>query len=292
MAALLPVIARHPVVAFMVIGLGGYFLTAAIPPIVNAHVLPFDLPLHGVLGGVLGVGVGAFLVTGALAGREGVVDLARRSLRWRVPVRWYLVALFTVPVGATLISLVIYGSKALAAPAGGWPRALAEVAGVFLLQLVLFQLAEEIGFTGFLQHHWQDRYHPMKLTLYVALLWAVWHLPDHFAEEGWGVEALISAPIVFAVEFVSLFFARALFVWFYNVTAFSVLLVAIFHASFDGAFNQLSYDVVPASSTARFLIFSAVIVLAATTVIIATKGQLGRNKVAVETHSGVSDANP
>jgi hypothetical protein len=52
---------------------------------------------------------------------------------------------------------------------------------------------------------------------YVALLWAVWQLPDHFAEEGWGVEALISAPIVFAVEFVSLFFARALFVWFYSV---------------------------------------------------------------------------
>ncbi len=88
---------------------------------------------------------------------------------------------------------------------------------VFLLQLVLFQLVEEIGFTGFLQHQWQDRYHPMKLALYVALLWAVWQLPDHFAEEGWGVEALISAPIVFAVEFVSLFFARALFVWLYSV---------------------------------------------------------------------------
>ena len=51
--------------------------------------------------------LGAFLVTGALAGRECVVDLARRSVRWRVPVRWYLVALFTVPVGATLISLAI-----------------------------------------------------------------------------------------------------------------------------------------------------------------------------------------
>ena len=145
-----------------------------------------------------------------------------------------------------------------------------------MLQLVLFQLAEEIGFTGFLQHHWQDRYHPMKLTLYVALLWAVWHVPDHFAEEGWGVEALISAPVIFAYEFISLFFARALFVWFYNVTAFSVLLVAIFHASFDASINQLSYDVVPASNTIRLLIFSAVVVLAATTVIIATKGWLGR----------------
>ena len=39
----------------------------------------------------------------------------------------------------------------------------------------------------------------MKLTLYVALLWAVWHMPDHFAEEGWGIEQLISAPVVFAI---------------------------------------------------------------------------------------------
>jgi membrane protease YdiL (CAAX protease family) len=278
MAALLRMIARRPVTSFMVIGLGAGFLTASIRPIADAEILPFDMPLHGLLGGVLGVGLGAFLVTAALKGRDGVVDLARRSVRWRVPVRWYLVALFTVPVGATLLSLVIYGPQALASPAGGWPRALAEVAAVFLLQLVLFQLAEEIGFTGFLQHHWRDRYHPMELTLYVALLWAVWHLPDHFAEEGWGVEALISAPVVFAIELVSLFFARALFVWFYNVTGSSVLLVAIFHASFDAAISRLSYDVVPASNTARFLIFSAMIVLAAAVVIIATKGRLGRAK--------------
>ena len=121
-----PVIARHPVVAFMVIGLGASFLTAAIRPIADAEVLPFGLPLHGVLGGVLGVGVGAFVVTGALAGRDGVVDLARRSVRWRVPVRWYLVALFTVPVGATLLSLAIYGPQALASPPvagrGRWRR--------------------------------------------------------------------------------------------------------------------------------------------------------------------------
>jgi len=289
MAALLCTIARHPVLAFMVLGLGAGFLTAAIRPIAEADVLPYGLPLYGFLGTVLGVGLGAFVVTAALAGREGVVDLARRSVRWRVPVRWYLVALLTVPVGATLISLPIYGPQALASPAGGWPRALAEVAAVFLLQLVLFQLAEEIGFTGFLQHHWQDRYHPMKLTLYIALLWALWHVPDHFAEEGWSVEALISAPVVFAIGFVSLFFARALFVWFYNRTGYSVLLVAIFHASFDAAISQLSYDVVPASNTARFLIFTAVIVVFAAAVIIATKGQLGRAKEAVETQAGVSD---
>jgi uncharacterized protein len=270
-------VARHPVLAFMLISLGIGFVTAAIPPIVDSEILPFGLPLHGVFMS-LGVGLAAFLVTAASSGRSGVADLRRRSLRWRVPLRWYLIALLSVPIGATLISLAIYGAPAT--PSGGWTRALADIAAVFLLQLVLFQLAEEIGFTGFLQHHWQDRYHPLKLTLYVALLWAAWHLPDHFAEEGWGVEALISAPVIFAIEVVSLFFARALFVWFYNRTGSSVLLVAIFHASFDAAFNQLSHDLVPASSTARFLIFSAVVILFATVVIIATKGQLG-GRVAV-----------
>jgi membrane protease YdiL (CAAX protease family) len=189
---------------------------------------------------------------------------------------WYLIALLTVPVGATLISLAIYGTDALAAPSGGWLLVLAEVGAAFLLQLVLFQLPEEIGFTGFLQHFWKDRYHPMKLTAYVALLWALWHIPDHFAEEGWGVDQLIAAPVIFAIEFVSLFFARALFVWLYNRTGNSVLLVAIFHASFDAAINQLSDDVVPGSNTARFFIFSGVIVAAAIAVILATKGQLGR----------------
>jgi membrane protease YdiL (CAAX protease family) len=281
-------VARRPVLAFMLISLGIGFVTAAIPPIVDSEILPFGLPLHGVFMS-LGAGLAAFLVTAALSGRAGVADLTRRSVRWRVQVRWYLIALLSVPVGATLISLVIYGPQALAMPSGGWPRAVAEVVAVFVVQLVLFQLAEEIGFTGFLQHHWQDRYHPMKLTLYVALLWAVWHVPDHFAEEGWGVDALISAPVVFAVEVVSLFFARALFVWFYNRTGSSVLLVAIFHASFDAAISQLSRDVVPGSNTAGFLIFTGVIVVFATAVIIATKGQLGRAKAALETQAGVSD---
>src|SRR5215204_2273763 len=272
-------VARRPVLAFMLISLGVGLLAAAVPPIVQSEILPFGLPLHGVVMS-LGAGLAAFLVTAGLSGRAGVTDLGRRSVRWRVGFRWYLIALLSVPVGATLISLVIYGPRALATPSGGWAQALAEVAAVFLLQLVLFQLAEETGFTGFLQHHWRYRYHPLKLTLYVALMWALWHMPDHFAVEGWGLEQLISAPVVFAIELVSLFFARAIFVWFYNRTGSSVLLVAIFHASFDGSINKLSDDVAPGSNTARLLIFSAVIVLFATAVIIATKGQLGRRAAA------------
>ena len=111
-------VARRPVLAFMLISVGLGFVMAAIPPIVDTDILPFGLPLHGV-GMSLGAGLAAFLVTAALSGRAGVSDLARRSMRWRVPVRWYLIALLSVPGGATLISLVIYGPQALATPSGG-----------------------------------------------------------------------------------------------------------------------------------------------------------------------------
>jgi hypothetical protein len=46
---------------------------------------------------------------------------------------------------------------------------------------------------------------------------------------------------------------------------------------------------VPASNTARFLIFSTVIMLAAATVIILTKGRLGRAKEVLEAETGVPD---
>jgi CAAX protease family protein len=271
-------IARRPVAAFLLIAIGALLLTAAIPPLTATDIPPFDSPLFGVVGGILGVGLGAFVVTGVTAGRAGVVDLARRTLRWRVPVRWHLIALFGVPVAATLLALAIYGPEALESPADGWPEALAEVAAVFVIQLVLFQLAEEIGFTGFLQDRWRDRFSALRLTVYVAFFWALWHVPDHFGEEGWGLEQLITAPIVFVIEFVSLFFARALFVWLYAQTGRSVLLVAVMHASFDASINELSDDVVPGSNIARFLIFSAVIVVAGTAVIVLTRGRFANGR--------------
>ena len=140
-------VARYPVLAFMLISLGIGFAAAAIPPIVDSAILPLGRPLHGVFMS-LGAGLAAFLITAALSGRAGVADLTRRSVRWRVPVRWYLIALLSVPVGATLISLVIYGPQPVATPSGGWPRALAEVAAVFVLLLVLFQLAQRSDSPG------------------------------------------------------------------------------------------------------------------------------------------------
>lgn len=272
MAAVKGMIVRHPLAAFFVIGTGVY-AAMILPAPLRESEIGLGLPLYGVLGGILGVGVAAFLVTAVTDGRAGVQDLLRRALRWRVPVGWYLIALFGVPAATIVLALAIYAGEALETPSEGWPHVLGAVAALFVLQLILFQLAEEIGWTGFFQHRLQDRYTPLKLSAVVAFFWALWHVPDFFAEEGLGIEQMVAVFVFFAIELVLLFFARVLIVWLYDRTGQSVFLVAIFHASFDATISRLAEDLIPSSNAVRFLIVNAVIVLGAVGVIIATRGR-------------------
>jgi hypothetical protein len=82
----------------------------------------------------------------------------------------------------------------------------------------------------------------------------------------WGVEALISAPLS-SPSSSSRCSSPAPCLCGSTTRQRAACCGGIFHASLDAVINQLSYDVVPAANAAKFLIFSAVIVLAATTVI-------------------------
>jgi membrane protease YdiL (CAAX protease family) len=268
------VVADHPLAAFLIIGYAVYVAVVLVPPLRETE-LWFELPLFGVVGGIFGVGLAAFLVTAAADGRAGVRDLARRTLRWRVPVRWYAIALLVLPAATTMIALAIYGTEAVESPAEGWLHVLGVVLVVFVPQLILFQLAEEVGWTGFFQDRLRGRYGPLKLTAVVAFFWALWHMPDFFAEEGLGVEQVIAAPVFLAFQFGVLFFARVLIVWMYEGTGRSIFIVIVFHAGFDATISRLSRELIPDSDAVRFIIFTGVIVLGAMAMIVATRGRLG-----------------
>ena len=259
-------LARHPIAWFLAIGIGANLAAALTTLPGRIEVTQFDLPVDGMVGGFLGVGLAAFVVTAAADGRAGVNDLVRRCLRWRVSVRWYLLALFGVPLATTLLAVAIYGSEGVPSLS-----VVPAVLALFFLQLILFQATEEIGWTGFFQDRLRDRYGPLKLSAVVAFPWAVWHVPDYLAAEGWTLEALVVAPVFLVFETIVLFFARVLIVWIYDGTGRSVLLVMFFHASFDATITKLSREIIPGSDAVRFLILNAVIVLGACAVIVALR---------------------
>ena len=97
---------------------------------------------------------------------------------------------------------------------------------------------------GFLQERLWDRYTGLKLSALVALPWAV--APARLLRgRGLDLESLAVFPLFLVFEFVSLFFARVLFVWLYDRALHSVLIVAVMHASFDASIGELSDDIVP-----------------------------------------------
>ena len=261
-------VSRHPVAVFLVTCYAVNWATAIPWFRTRTDILPHDLPMWGSLGTILGVALPAFLVVAASNGRAGVRDLVRRSLRWRVGVRWYLVALFGLPIAVLVVATALFGSAPLKALADNWQLLVTVALPVLLLQFALFNLAEEIGWTGFLQARLQDRHGPLKASLLVTVPFALFHLPDLFAQLG-----LASALLVLPILALAHLFARVVIMWLYNTTGRSVLLVGLFHASFNATLVA-GDEFLPGPAGTTLVIATGIVAVAAVVLAVATRGQL------------------
>src|SRR5215203_3142476 len=137
---------RHPIATFLVLV---YATTAALVfvprGLTEPGLLPGGATPHGVLVNVLGSAVPAFIVTALVSGRAGVRDLARRSVRWRVPLRWYLISLLA-PLLIFLIAVtILYGLAPLRALGQNWLQLLTAFLPALAIMILLNNVAEEIG---------------------------------------------------------------------------------------------------------------------------------------------------
>src|SRR3954447_11602827 len=156
-SALMRLVARHPGAALLVMVYTVNTAVALVPVLTRRDILPFDLAPYDSLGHIFGVALPAFIVVAATSGKTGVRDLAHRSLRWRVGVRWYLIAVLGVPIAVVLCTSTLFGSAPLNALVEKWQLLFTEVLPQLLLLIVFFNLAEEVGWMGFLQARLQDR---------------------------------------------------------------------------------------------------------------------------------------
>ena len=208
--------------------------------------LPGGATPHGVLENVLGSAVPAFIVTALASGRAGVRNLARRSFRWRVPLRalaqnWLLLFTAFLPALGTMI--------------------------------LLNNVAEEIGWTGFVFARFQDGHGP----LHAALLTTLWlfHVPSFYVEtRSWATTALV--PGIFLLPYLG---SRLITGWLYNGAGSSVLIAALFHSMHNAIVNSTGLVAVVALPQFEVLVIMAgIVVLAAAIITVATRGRLGLNR--------------
>lgn len=183
--------------------------------------------------GAFGPMVAAVIVTGLTAGTAGIRLLLMRWFKWRVAFKYYAFAilgpfgLFTL---AVLVNRVVSGTWAnltLLGEADYLPYL--EPLGAFLLWFLTYALGEETGWRGYALPHLQRKYSAATATLILALLWAFWHLPAFFYRDTYIEMGILGFPMFL----VSITFATMVFTWLYNSTGGSLLLVILFHATFN-----------------------------------------------------------
>jgi membrane protease YdiL (CAAX protease family) len=246
---------------------------ALVPLLTRRDILPFGLAPYDSLGHIFGVALPAFIVVAAMSGKTGVRDLANRSLRWRLGVRWYVIALLGVPVATVLCASALFGLAPLNALVEKWELLFTVVLPELLLLIVFFNLAEEVGWTGFLQARLQDRHGPLKASVIVTVPFALFHLPGWMVEFELGLAQLHLALALTGVFGISQLFGRVIIMWLYNNTNYSVLLVGMFHSSFNVTTSAFGpFIPLPAGST--FLIAAPVVAVAAVLLVVLTRGRL------------------
>lgn len=142
-------ISRHPVAAFLIMAYTVTGATALSPALTRRDLLPYGQAPYDLLAHFLGNAVPAFLVVAALRGVPGVRDLARRSVRWRVGVGWYLLALLGPTIFTLLLATALSGRAPIVADSENWPQFFSLMLPSLAFAFILSNWLEEIGWTGF-----------------------------------------------------------------------------------------------------------------------------------------------
>jgi len=245
-------------------------------------VLPFALPwrVFGSLMSVFGLALPAFLVVAAKDGKEGVRDLLRRILRWRVEVRWYLLALFGLLAVTLLSAIPFLGVEPLESLVRNWTLLFTVFLPGVLVPFVFVNLWEETAWTGFMQHTIQEGRGPLLASVVVAPFFALIHMPGFFvagfiSDEKTPPSEFPSVLLQVGILAVFAVFIRILIMWLYNGSGQSVLIVGLFHSAFNMTNGQkVTPELLGLPAGLASLIPSLAVMVLAVLLVVVTRGRL------------------
>lgn len=186
--------------------------------------------------GVWGPAAAGATVT-RLSGRS-VRAWIRGMLRWRAARRWYV---FALAIPAAIVGVVSVAFVALGEDLD--TSLLGERLAIYIPVLIFLTLLgggnEEWGWRGFALPTLLQRHTPMRATLILGGLWAIWHLPllaamDDLSHGLGGGELTV----VLAATVVNIVGLAFFYTFLYRHTG-SVLLAVLLHGSFNAANGTL-----------------------------------------------------
>ena len=249
---------RHPIITFFVLAYALawiiesplVFLTDSLTDtqVLVVQILSSNVP-----------SVVAIMLTAIVFGRGALRKLLGRLLIWRVSPLWYLVV-FLGPVA--LVGGVVPLNALLGGPALSLGMPLLGAAIFFGFSIFPGSaLGEEIGWRGYVLPRLQSRMSALSASLFLAPIWALWHLPL------WLQGKPFQTPTLYAGFVVSAFALSVILTWVYNSTGGSLLFVVLLHATVNLP-QTLTIDELGSRATVPLLLYWGLMVVAAIVVVV------------------------
>jgi membrane protease YdiL (CAAX protease family) len=232
----------HPLISYFFLAYAGMWII--ISPLVLDSLGMINLSdgaslLFFFLSSLSGPTVAAYVVTGLLEGKAGMLRLFRRTFQVRAGWQWYVVVLFIF----LAIWLAAYSFLYAGAPIRNLIANPSLLLSAFLpsviMGLIIPSIGEEPGWRGFALPRLQAAYGPVVGTIILGTLHGIWHLPalftpllGPFTVEGFIVFVLTAAAGTF------------IYTWVFNNTRGSVWMAMVLHASSNAA-SQLVGSLIP-----------------------------------------------
>jgi membrane protease YdiL (CAAX protease family) len=222
--------------------------------------LPVIPKYHHYLGS-FGPMIAALIVKYISDGLEGVLDLLKKLIQWKVNWIWYVVV-FVIPI--LLVIAVGYADNIINhqlftmdgfSTNSEFPQF--GPLGYFLFNFFTFGIGEETGWRGYALPVLQKRFSALIATLILAVGWGCWHIPAFF------YRPLYSQMDVAGIAgfFMSMVMGAIVLTWLFNSTKGSLLFVAIFHAMIELMFMSENITVKMSSYLGVAIMIAAILIV-------------------------------
>ncbi len=191
------------------------------------------------------------------------------------PLRWYLISLLA-PLLIFLIAItILYGLAPLRALGQNWLQLFTAFLPALAIMILLNNVSEEIGWTGFVFARLQDRHGPLRAALLTTVFFWLFHVPNFYVEtRSWATTALVLG--IFLLPHLG---SRLITGSLYNGAGSSVLIAGLFHSMHNAIVNSTGLVAVVGLPQFEALVITAgIVVLAAAIIAVATRGRLGRKR--------------
>ncbi|MBN1330714.1 MAG: CPBP family intramembrane metalloprotease [Candidatus Heimdallarchaeota archaeon] len=173
--------------------------------------------------------IAAIIVTSIANGKNGLKELLKGYIIWRVKWIWYIAALLLL-LAPLLVGTVYY----FIGDAPGIDLTLTAGTVVYIVVFGLFSgpVSEEAGWRRFMLQKMQTKYNALVSSLILGLVWFAWHIPLFFIE-GTSQYLMRSSIISIIIYFVLVMAIGLILTWLYNNTKGSLIITILGHFCFN-----------------------------------------------------------